>query len=532
MAENLLAHDSQGVLKRVIRSRRVVSDGKIQQNTELENAIQAMINAVREDERALYKKLGVNNYKGLLDKIDSIHTSDLNYLLSNGEVVKHYVRNYIFPVGHTQDEAIDYLRALLEENFNSLSVLIKEDFIDNGFQDITSEAREFIRQEFTGKKGYLRYFGKSGKTVGVGKLRFGLTRENKNGIVVPKIDVSLEQGATGLSKELIAKIIAKLSPKQVLSVNQAFPKKDDFLQNVELIVLRMTPAAWKESISRVLSGKMGSIDISRSYAGLVGYLGEVRAVAILHRLFGDAATATGNLKEEAINSPQISIDAIVKMGFNYLGFQVKNYTLSGDGKATFSSRMTSLNFVNNRLCLTGQLGDFLSDLLGVYQFNQPFEDEKMKKKFKNTDKPVEWYKNTIYTQAESAVNSLGELFESRVGNMLRIGHNFKLEIDDKTDSSIAKIFRTPKDYYNSFWFIEGELIPSSVILEGILEQVKNGQLQDLTKVSYTIINNADMTLEKNYVRLPKLDDVLLSQKIRYNVVLDVRGLKSKALQNI
>lgn len=532
MAENLLAHNSQGVLKRVIRSRRVFSDEKIQQNTELENAIQSMINAVREDERALYKRLGVNNYRSFLDKMNSIRTSDLNYLLTNGEVVKYYIRNYIFPTGHTQDEAIDYLRALLEENFESLSVLIKEDFVDNGFQDITSEAREFIRQEFTGKKGYLRYFGKSGKAVGVGKLQFGLTREKKNGVMVPKINVSLQQGATGLSKELIAKIIAKLQPKQVLSINQAFPNKNAFLKDVEFIILRVTPAAWKESIARALSGKLGSIDISRSYAGLVGYLGEVRAVAILHRLFGDAATATGSLKEEAINSPQISIDAIVKMGFNYLGFQVKNYTLSENGKATFSKTMTSLNFINNRLCLTGELGEFLSDLFGVYQFNQPFEDASLRKRFENTDKPVEWYENTIYTQAEQAINSLSGLFESRMGNMLRIGHNFKLEIDNETDSSIAKIFRTPKDYYNSFWFIEGEFIPSSVILEGILEQIKSGQLQDLTKVNYSITNNTNMTLENNYIRLPKLNDVLLSQKIRYNVVLDVHGLKNKALQRI
>jgi hypothetical protein len=56
-----------------------------------------MIANVKEDERALYKRIGVKDYKGFITKLESIRVEDLDYQLTTGQVVKHYIKNYSFP---------------------------------------------------------------------------------------------------------------------------------------------------------------------------------------------------------------------------------------------------------------------------------------------------------------------------------------------------------------------------------------------------------------------------------------------------
>jgi hypothetical protein len=96
-----------------------------------------------------------------------------------------------------------------------------------------------------------------------------------------------------ISSKLLGKIITKLGTLD--SIMQAFPTVDDFKRDVEAIVLMVTPANWKEDI--IYAIKKCSIEITRTYAGLVGYLGELRALAILHRFFGTSIQATGGMKD-------------------------------------------------------------------------------------------------------------------------------------------------------------------------------------------------------------------------------------------
>lgn len=58
-------------------------------------------------------------------------------------------------------------------------------------------------------------------------------------------------------------------------------------------MLEKIPHSWKEAVAYVM--KEGGIEISRSYAGLVGYLGELRSLAVLYRLFGKSIVATGGM---------------------------------------------------------------------------------------------------------------------------------------------------------------------------------------------------------------------------------------------
>lgn len=520
---NLLAHDAGGV-----ELRRIIADNllshNLKGNEELENALKEMLAAVKEDERALYKRLAVGDYKGFINKLEQIKAGELDFLLSTGEIVKYYVSNYTFPQSTDQDETIDYLRQLIELHYDDIISETDEELQNGMIKDITEEALAFIRQDFKSSNTIFRYFGKGRQRVGLAKIKFSASIEEKNGIRSLKVGAELMEAAAPISKKLLSKVLQRLRPKQLIDVSIAFPKKQDFKDNVDAKILSIAPLSWKEALNYAIKGTGGEIEISRSYAGLVGYLGEIRSTALLYRLFGTAVQNSGALKDLA-SKQQISIDTVIRQGLNYLGFQVKNYTLN-DGKTTFTSSMSVLNFISNRLCLTGTLEEVLSDLLGVYQFNQPFTNEE---RFENHWMTVQDYRDNIYTQVQKSVESLSQFFETRLGNIIRIGSQFGV---DPNDSAFGKIFGTPKMYYNSFFLIADKYIPSSVILESLLAQLQSGQLQKVANIQYSVTNDSNFTLENYYQKIPSKSKALEKQKIHYNVILDVQSLVNKALQGI
>jgi hypothetical protein len=70
----------------------------------------------------------------------------------------------------------------------------------------------------------------------------------------------------------------------------------------------------------VLNQEAQNIEISRSYAGLKGFLGEVRALAILGHFFGVGnVEGTGPLKEAATKQ-SIAVDTLLKLGVKHYGF--------------------------------------------------------------------------------------------------------------------------------------------------------------------------------------------------------------------
>ena len=544
---NLLAHSAEGVRRRYEQADSYLSAVRRQEDKALSDALWEMINALREQERMLYKRLGVGNYAGLNDKLDKIKINELDFLLSTGSIVKHYLRNYVFPKSASAEEAVDLLRGLLEENSEELVEVIGQDFCETRGEDITEEAVEYLRKFFRGKRrgsrsGYLRIFGKHGERVGIGKLTFGVELETDGLAKKPKITARFRDGSDNFSSQLIDKVIAALAPEDKLALSVAFPTREDFKKDVSFLIVEQAPPRWRSILHTVMkefddngNPLYGVKEITRSYAGLVGYLGEVRAQAILYYLFGDNAFGTGALKEEAEKSRDISIDMIVKQGFNYLGFQVKNYTLAED-KATFSYSMSTLNFIQNRLCLTGKAEEILGDLFGTYEFNQPFTKPSLVARYENSPMTVQEYKEDRYSEVSRYVNNLHDLILSRLGYVLRMGHEFSIASGQE---ELDRIFGSKKMYYNSFFMIEKELIPSSIILEAIAAQIEKGQLQNSALVTYSIPlsrNTLESTFNENTGtfsgRVPQKNAILGKQRINYDIILDVAQLKQKALSQI
>jgi hypothetical protein len=101
-----------------------------------------------------------------------------------------------------------------------------------------------------------------------------------------------------------------------------------------------------------------------------------------------------------------------------------------------------------------------------------------------------------------------------LGNILRVGHNFSV-------AGQNGLFGKPQMYYNSFFLIGEHYVPSSVILESLLEQLTSGQLQKYANIQYDISNGTDVIFDNYYSKPPSRQKALENQKIHYNITLDV-----------
>ena len=112
-----------------------------------------------------------------------------------------------------------------------------------------------------------------------------------------------------------------------------------------------------------------------------------------------------------------------------------------------------------------------------------------------------------------------DLFDSRLGSILRVGRNFSVEGHS--------VFGKEDMYYNTFFFIEREIVPSSRILRGIKESIQTN-LQDAVKTRYELSNPASSpTFEEHYSKAHPGENLLTAAskpKVSYTITLDISKL--------
>jgi hypothetical protein len=115
--------------------------------------------------------------------------------------------------------------------------------------------------------------------------------------------------------------------------------------------------------------------------------------------------------------------------------------------------------------------------------------------------------------------AMQDLFDSRLGSILRIGRNFSVEGH--------AVFGKEQMYYNTFFFIEGKIVPSSKILRGIRESIQSN-LQEAVQTKYELFDAASSpTLEENYKKAhpgKNLLEAAKKPKVSYTITLDVKKL--------
>lgn len=532
MAENLLSTPRSAYEVAEVQSR-VYGMSKDNNFDELINQLDTMITATKTLEQQFYLELGCGNYQGFRNRIANID----NYpdLLANGSVFRYYSQKFIFPVGVKLEEAVDDLEALL----NSTLLEDKEfqaeliNAADGSIQELILEkVRETFRQiefvdEKTSKtrKTRLRFKGTGGQNVGIAKLAFErigneLKVKSTEGIIITR--PLLEKIRN------VAEMIQKKDKRGKQHINDAFRNAEAFRSDV-IDYLRSTHRVPERVLKHAGAGE---IAITRSYAGLKGFLGEVRSIAILYELFGEKILNSNFIRGTGaltFNKQEIPIDTVIKLGINQFGFQVKNFTLEEDRVTFRGKHRSAYSFIKDRLALTGTFQEIMIAFFSSYQFNQPFTDPHLQEIFSNHWLTIEQYKNYIYDNFEKMMYSdyFKSILDSRLGNILRVGMEFETK----------EVFGTRNMYYNTFFLIGEEYIPSSTILTNIKNTlIKDQETKAYWNTSYDFSKpSSSPILQESYQKGGKVPENLIEAskkpKVAYEIVLDVKALVEEALKN-
>lgn len=497
------------------------------------NELREILTKVEDSEKQFYAKLGVQDLTWLNIKL---HNLEENYspLLARGKIYWEVLKKYEFNSlenAKTPEEMAEALQETLLDFLSSNSKVDGQTFYDL----LLSESNELINPDDV--KTFLQKYFK-GEVTGKNFGRFVLQRI-KNGI---KIDVGLGKLIKGYDKNTgkfiidVGQMNVSSGFKQKLSnlldmiwqaQNNGKQKKNKvpvssvtqqgFRDDVNTIILaNITNPTTKMYVSRILKGPADQFDLMRNVASVAGYLGEIRAVAMLQELTGGDARGTGALKT-ATTGEEIPIDVVCE-GF---GFQIKNYTmLKGQTSVSFSRSLQISDMLSGRMQLNGTIYDILMNLFGTYQYNQPFKGNTYSDGQGNNipvnHSTVKQY-SYLYNAIPSLFYSLKPLFDSRVPQMLKISEIFSV-LNDMD-------FLQEKLYFNTFYWINKHLVPSSYILKNIIQQLTNNTEAAIT-TSYQLSKpTSDMTFQQNPNLVGQsVKDAANKLSMRYNIIIDLSKL--------
>ena len=257
------------------------------------------------------------------------------------------------------------------------------------------------------------------------------------------------------------------------------------------------------------------VNVNRSKANLIGFIGEIRAGLQFMKLFGpNAITMVGSIIKNG-SGQQVPIDMLVQQGAERFGFQVKNYR-PVNGQVQFSNSLSAAEFVDGRLQATGKLRELLMGFFGTYQFNQPYNIHTKDGKIRYNAESVIRYTQDIYNNYEGVFENLEKVFDARIGQILKITDNFSAQGENNP-------FTKQRNYYNTFFIIGNRIKPSSEILI----QIRNALLKKLQGIgvdSFTHYTLSAPTEEPRRQKVKKGTSLSLSYlaefpKISYDITI-------------
>lgn len=285
--------------------------------------------------------------------------------------------------------------------------------------------------------------------------------------------------------------------------------KVEFLQEVieYLSSVGLTNLA---NTARVVGTRIG---VNASEASIRGFFGELYALATLEYLYGDKAKviSTGAIKKES-SGQQIPIDIVLTHGLQQFNFQVKNYRIKKNS-ITLSNTVSAVNFVQDKLELTGTIADILIEFFASYQYNKPFTG-KIAALFDNSEMPVPVYEEQVYNQFQQVFNELSYLFNEWAANMFKIEDVFKANSDG--------MFSSKQQYFNNFFIVQDRILPAS----DIIQQIIDGLNSEKPVTHFTLSKTKDYknTLQGHFndrTYLPPLYDLAKLVDIRYSVTIRI-----------
>ena len=527
MAENLVRYgflnkEHRSVEEVLVRAEKIVYSARDNEMKEFLAELKDIKKRVEMQEYYFYQAFGVDNFESLNKKLQSIEES-YAALLTRGAAIWNIRK-------HINFEDISNAHSP-EEIKEALGIAIEDFLQEDGRQDLLEEillnladgqtaeesVNQFIQQHLrldnlgNGKKSRF-VTRRGGNRVGLGKFIVGYDFE-KHEVILETKDIQVSQSF----KKKMEEALDILVPTRVKKRGAKTYTDSGFRKRINDLTLEViTDDQAKKYISEAMSQKE-QFDLKPNLSSVIGYLGEVRAVAMLNHLMpkdGVAAKGVGNVFGKfsiSGRSEEIPIDVLC-MGW---GFQIKNYTLQ-DGKVTFSNEAKAPYILESRMHFSGTLYDTLISLFGVYQYNQPlrFSDGK---ELSNIEYYQELY-NSIYANDDSLFRRLTPIFNSRIPHMLRMAESFKTNDGDFTKEDV---------YFNTFYWINKKLVPSSYILNQLINQLEQVELGQGISANYTLSEPVPWFSFKKLPRSAEHTSMIKAEnqlKMKYDITIDLSNV--------
>ena len=474
MAENLLAwppyrvKDVVKIQNNIFAYGKNISDTAIWEGTLKD--LESMATILEEQEKKFYNAIGVSSLQELQKELDEVNKDPGFRAMTSGEVIEigtnpSVTNSDLVKNGISWGEIGDTFAMLFDDN-NDLEKLLRELEID---QDISNSFVGALQQVLPEGKTRINKSHSATQARGF-KRRFGdltIYRDPKTGKVRAKVTL-LEKLSNSWKNRLQRDydILFDGLPTQAELIWRWLDKN---IANAEL----------KDYVKDQFDRNLDKYAISRSKAGVLGFLGEVKANAFFCFLRKDKNATIPTGVELNSNDKEVPIDALVQ---NF-GFQIKNYRFD-NGEVTFNYKQGADSFVESRMAADQPLADMLIAFFGSYTYNKPVAG-------------ADEYESQVYERFRKALNGendrIVDILDLYLDNILKISSYFKSKSKDGP-------FKDEKRWYNTFFLIGSTFVPSSAIVWAIREELeRNASGRSYLRSSYkfTDTDSTKVDIENN-----------------------------------
>lgn len=466
------------------------------------------------NENSFYKEFGVSNIKGLQEAVNEVDEFLGGAFVNGDEVYKQIikeaggkdVKDLTKPATlFFEDKGV---RKCLTNYFGNSFGQITVDELVQALNNVVTSGNSLQPDVKDNSKG--RFIGTNSSDRGLQTLlgtiyydpkgaEYQLTKNKRKGMTIqvklnemfPKYYVDKLKGFYGIRIQY---------------------ENGELIEVIKRIVLKNVDAKYKRYVENEIVNNINNYDLYSGASSIAGFLGEVRNNVVLNILYNRAnsskgylARATGNVRN--MKNQEISIDSI----FRDYGFQVKNYSVV-NGSVGFGNfrenneAMSMRNFIDNRM-RADSISEALYSLYGAYQYNQPIQEAK----------GFEGYRNSIEYLAEKGVIPL---VESYADNIIKVTDEFSSTDQDFIEEGV---------YFNTFFVVGKNYIPSSEIIGSLIETLANMRQKKIVNLDYYQVFNSSSPV---YMEPATLDSALNQVKVKYKISVDIQTVIEQALSKI
>ena len=434
-------------------------------------------------EQAFYKLLELNesNPARALDKLQQriIEIENQNAKFSIDRLEEQFMSDpevFIY-LDRITTESVD--KALISVNweFEDLAGLTPQEFVGRIIDEFSKRVQ--FRNDSGNLEGYFTDVEKKGLRR-VLEIKRHTTKDNYFNISITKDEITgMPVKVSAELRQKLIKVIQRTIQSAQIDTKESFKRLIQAKLKKYLISGKSTLLT--ECLSYEVDNNIDEYDLTRSVSSLKGFLQEIWSNALLSCLMGGPGRTipTGTLRATIGSSNnQIPIDTVLEGCF----FQIKSYTLKNGMYESRESKKELGTFIRDRAQMDE--ADLLIQFFGSKQFNKPFTDPDLIKKYKEHWLTVEEYSNDWYSRFDDITkDDWQRTFNAYLDRIIRIDNTFLLDFEQRYEDESL--------YFNTFFLINDKLVPASVLVQCIIDSFDDQAQRNLIKFTVNSITAKD-----------------------------------------